>query len=90
MTPEKAFKILRDTPIRAKENHIEYSKALHLAMAALQMQFDPDEKQTPKKPFVPWDSITGNHVCPECYMNVSRVQHYCDKCGQALDWSNSK
>ena len=50
MTPKKAYKILKDTPIRAKGNHAEYSKALHLAMAAL-------EKQIPKKPMTQFEKL---------------------------------
>lgn len=48
------------------------------------------EKQIPKKPFVPWDSINKTPICPSCYFGVMATQKYCDECGQALDWSDSE
>ena len=46
------------------------------------------EKQIPKKPFIPWDSMSKDHICPECKFGVMATQKYCDKCGQALDWGD--
>jgi hypothetical protein len=48
------------------------------------------EKQIPKKPFIPWDSISENYECPICQEVVYTSQNYCDYCGQALDWSDTK
>ncbi len=78
MTEKQAYKILTNTPIRAKENHAEYSKALHIAIGAL-------DKQIAKKPI----NIRGTVVnfCPNCKANViEQVHDYCGKCGQKMDW----
>lgn len=91
MTPKKACKILKDTPIRAKGNHTEYSKALHLAMAAL-------EKQIPKRYIR--ENIEGFETpiikCPDCLSLIGRVavleigevvmvSRFCSICGKAID-----
>ena len=35
------------------------------------------------------DGITSYPVCPRCGVTMEReYQHYCDRCGQCLDWSN--
>ena len=89
MTAKKAYKILKDTPIRAKGNHTEYSKALHLAMAAL-------EKQIPKEgKFEYASSYTDDPpvmICPCCKNShpseASSLYKYCFYCGQALDWGD--
>ena len=47
------------------------------------------EKQTPQKPFVPWDSINKTPICPSCQFGVVATQKYCDECGQKLDWGDS-
>jgi hypothetical protein len=44
------------------------------------------EKQMPKKPVIPFDSIDRNYECPTCPHRVDKTQQYCDKCGQKLDW----
>ena len=57
-------------------------KAIDTAISAL-------EKQIPKKPVVPLDSIREQHECPVCPHRVYKTQQYCDKCGQKLDWSDT-
>lgn len=48
------------------------------------------EKQIPTKPCIPFDSIHQEYECPMCPHKVDKTQLYCDKCGQALDWSEVK
>lgn len=48
------------------------------------------EKQMPKKPVIPFDSINREYECPKCPHRVYKTQQYCDKCGQALDWSEEE
>ena len=48
------------------------------------------EKQIPKKPCIPFDSIRQEYECPKCPHTVYKTQLYCDKCGQALDWSDTE
>lgn len=89
MNNKQAFKILKDTPIRAKDNHIEYSKALHTALAAL-------AKQIPNRVLTDKDITTRNFynlLCPTCkcivgYINDLSVSciSFCSNCGQALEY----
>ena len=67
-------------------NH-EYSKeqvyALTIAVEAL-------EKQIPKKPKLDNDNgIYETEHCPNCNRKLFPNEHHC-KCGQALDWSDTK
>lgn len=39
---------------------------------------------TPKKPIL----IDGRMKCPRCKKNWRTLHHYCDVCGQAIDWSD--
>lgn len=48
------------------------------------------EKQIPKKPCIPFDSIYQEYECPVCPHKVDKTQLYCGKCGQALDWGGSE
>jgi hypothetical protein len=58
------------------------------------------EKQIPKKPIpnnvksilirmgnYDWHKEITEYECPNCNENTSKIYNYCDKCGQALDWS---
>ncbi len=85
MTEKQAYKILTNTPIRAKENHTEYSKALHMAMGAL-------GKQIAKKPRGCFDS-SPHYRCPCCGGAVvmfigDKCYPNCIWCGQALLWES--
>lgn len=59
------------------------------------------EKRIPKKPIAdPPDSKFQHFHCPACKNRIisrlgdewfaGRLQQYCDVCGQALDWSDTK
>lgn len=40
------------------------------------------DKQIPKKPLF----IGGRNICPSCYNDGRSLNHYCDVCGQKIDW----
>jgi hypothetical protein len=60
------------------------------------------EKQIPKKPIVDPANLCDfqNFHCPKCNQKIiarldgewiaGKLQNYCDKCGQALDWSDTE
>jgi hypothetical protein len=80
MIENQAYKILTDTPVRCKENHAEYSKALRIAICAL-------DKQIAKKPIE--DGYYDKPcVCPFCGEPLDYVgcEKHCKVCGQALLW----
>jgi hypothetical protein len=80
MTERQALKILLNTPIRCKDNHAEYSKALHMAMSAL-------DKQIPKEPIE--DGYYDEPcVCPTCGQPLNYVERVkrCGTCGQSILW----
>ena len=79
MTPKGAFKVLKNTLIRTRGCNVAFSKALHLAMAAL-------EKQIPKKPKRRKD--TTYLFCP-CCDSGNLMNDYCTDCGQKIDWSDT-
>jgi len=53
----------------------EYKKALDVAM-------DVMDKQVPRK-------LTEDGKCP-CCGNFNIIGHYCPRCGQAIDWDESR
>jgi hypothetical protein len=86
MTEKQAYKILTDTPIRAKQNHAEYSKALHMAIGAL-------GKQIPKRVVIEGatEEFIGLFYCPCC--DIKFIQwglSRCNNCGQALLWDGDE
>ena len=36
------------------------------------------------------DDVLFLGICPECKSGVTSDMNYCNKCGQALDWSDDK
>ena len=66
-----------------REEWQEQMEIFKVARAAL-------EKQVPKKPFVPWDSLGKTPYCPNCEEGVWGCDAHCDHCGQALDWSDTE
>jgi len=83
--------------IRCIEQHNErHSRSEPFAVyiaEALAMSLEALEKQTPKKP-VPDKEYFLGRVCPKCGGYLGNVQsvtnsyHYCQRCGQAIDWSD--
>lgn len=44
---------------------------------------DALDKQVPKVPLF----VNGRNICPSCYNGNDRpLNHYCDVCGQRIDW----
>lgn len=106
MTAEEAYKILMSEPsvTLIMFKGIMIGEALMMAIGALEEveQYralgtveelkEAKEKQIPKKPeskqkFA--DLWLG--VCPFCTANgVNSEMDYCDKCGQAIDWSEGE
>ena len=82
MTEKQAYYILTNTPIRPQHNHIEYSKALHIAIGAL-------DKQIPKRcANNPLNALCV--CCPTCNREfgiyIGQPTPYCPNCGQALSF----
>ena len=67
-----------------EEGHCGYIEdELRLAMTAL-------EKQIPQKPKLDNDNgIYETEHCPNCNRKLFPNEHHC-RCGQALDWSDTK
>jgi hypothetical protein len=88
MTEKQAYKILTNTPIRAKENHAEYSKALHVAIGALQKQIPA--RAVPVHTRVGVIHLLQGYKCPNCDTLIGgsdgNTRSYCDLCGQTLLW----
>lgn len=74
MTNQQAIKILRHY-VSNKEHY----EATERAISAL-------EKQTPKEP-LGTDEYRPYYGCSSCKHIVTACQDYCDRCGQAIDWS---
>lgn len=47
---------------------------------------DALDKQIPKVPLF----VNGRNICPSCYSNYGSLNHYCDACGQRIDWWNAE
>lgn len=74
MTREEAIRRLK--LYKEKVLPITLEEAVDMANEAL-------EKQIPKKPK---ENIIGVY-CPECRYFLSGTGHYCEHCGQAIDWT---
>ncbi len=98
MTEQEAIKILNpDADVVWKaydgKDMERCNEACRVACVAL-------EKQIPKKPIKlkanedikigagTWEAGTTVYKCPRCDSFISRSSNYCDKCGQAFDWSD--
>lgn len=81
MTPQEAIKLVEQCGLNIEG--VKNIECESLIISAL-------EKQIPKKPvnvthFV--NSTSGN--CPVCNGRLLNV-NYCQRCGQALDWSDTE
>ena len=96
MTPQKAIKFF-DEEI-ARLNHApelngcemtdEWKEQLEicgLAKSALEKQIP---KKTTDKEYVPNGKLVYGH-CPVCNTFMDNFSAYCNKCGQAIDWSDT-
>lgn len=92
MNYEEALEIKQNWTAEQARNDLERwllrgerpaDKVIALACKAL-------EKQIPKKPKLDNDNgIYEIEHCPNCYRKLFPNEHHC-RCGQALDWSDSK
>ena len=50
------------------------------------------DKETPLKIKEEWvggeDDDYVKYLCPKCHIDLYMNEHYCDNCGQKLDWSD--
>lgn len=91
MTYQEAIKQLGDLIENSKSFSEENDDIWANDVEALEMAIEALEKQIPKKPVGKYTS----YKCPVCGRRVrsgkgssSRgIDHYCQKCGQAIDWS---
>ena len=93
MTEQEALKDIIESGIELGAGDYVDVEALKVAVVAL-------EKQIPKKPIKlkanedikigagTWKAGTTVYKCPRCDSFISRSSNYCDKCGQAFDWSD--
>ena len=73
----------RDIHFHNELNAIYITEALDMAIEAL-------EKQIPEKPKLDNDNgIYETEHCPNCNRQLFPNEHHC-RCGQALDWSDTK
>ena len=92
MTEKQAYYILTNTPIRPQHNHTEYSKALHIALGALEKQILKKVKYQ-NRHGDGWDISNKDYFhCPCCGRRLRNTQkdNYCGRCGQLLDWDGAK
>lgn len=79
MTYEEVKKI-RENPTASDCDNEELGRLIDLAV----------EKQIPKKPIMDNDNgIYDDEICPSCMRRCFPKERYCDKCGQAIDWSDA-
>lgn len=88
MTYEEAKDILRVAAAEVEWNcPLDYTEAFKKAEEAL-------DKQIPKTPLnlsnAPLDAYCAIFRCPRCKgrLKIKSKGAYCDKCGQAIDWSD--
>lgn len=93
MTPERAIEILNP-------EHREHYDSIETVNEACRMGMESLKKQIPKKPLVlkndedikigagTWGAGVTVYQCSRCNSFISRSSDYCNKCGQALDWSD--
>ena len=88
MTPAEAIELIKKVAFSV-ENEIEEIKASKF-ITALKTAIETLEKQIPKKPYSDNDNgIYEKDCCPTCHRSLFPNDHHC-KCGQALDWSDTK
>ena len=91
MTYQEAIKQLEDLIENSKSFSEENDDIWANDVEALEMAIEALEKQIPKKPVGKYTS----YKCPVCGRRVRsgkgsssrRIDHYRQKCGQAIDWS---
>lgn len=89
MTYEEAKDILRVAAAEVEWNcPLDYAVAFRMAEEAI-------DKQIPQRPInlsnAPLDAYCAIFRCPRCNgrLKMKSKGAYCDKCGQAIDWSKN-
>lgn len=81
------------------KTHLEYGiDTVTPIMDDFQELFTRFEKQIPKKPIEEWSNSPFSEdrgckylhlMCPNCKkMEVCKMEYFCPRCGQAIDWSD--
>lgn len=82
MTYEEAIEILQEER--------DYAQFPKYAREAIKIATSAIKKQIPEKPKLDNDNgIYETEHCPNCNRKLFPNEHHC-KCGQALDWSDTK
>lgn len=82
MTPQEALDLLNNVEFAEQyQGKDEYGTMLLMCKDAL-------EKQIPKKPHK--EEFELCETCPVCGWLLECLPNYCEKCGQALDWSDAE
>lgn len=103
MTNEEAIKELKEVLKEDRETYQDffinqgyaYDGEIKRGLLALDKVIEALEKQIPKKPERDEEYPLGR-VCPKCCAYLGNVQFissnhdYCERCGQALDWSGEE
>lgn len=86
MTKEEVIKIVKENAVPVFPLQIEYQDWL----TAMGMVTEALEKQIPKKPmYTNEGTVTRCPVCEAIHFHClpSLEVDYCERCGQAIDWS---
>lgn len=87
MNAQEVIDIMKIAIAEVEWNYpLDYAIAFEEAIKAL-------EKQIPKKPIPNSHDMFGIKccICPVCSCHVySTSNNFCQRCGQALDWSDTK
>ena len=89
MTNEEAF---REVLNRVYRNTDDFE--MRISKECYKLIIEALEKQIPKKPIFESEQTSPFGVddvpyCPSCRCDLPEVS-YCEKCGQALDWSDTE
>ena len=89
MTKEEVIKIVNENAVPVFPLQIEYQDWL----TAMDMLIEGFEKQIPKRPiYTNEGTVTRCPVCEAIHLRcMSTVEvDYCERCGQAIDWSDGE
>lgn len=84
MTNEEGIKFYKDFISLCPEN--PYKEAGELSIIALEKQIP---KKATDKEYVPNGKLVYGR-CPVCNTFTDNYKAYCNKCGQAIDWSDEE
>lgn len=89
MTTKEAIQTIEAAKAEVEWNYpLDYAAAFEAAIKALEKQISKEPKQDEEYPL--------GRICPGCYRYLSNVQfvpsgyHYCENCGQRLEWGDEE